>query len=391
MKVAMFAPLWLPIPPVGYGGVENVLAALVPALVRAGVTVELFTVGETSLPNVTIRSLYDTAQYSSIHGRMYDSLPLPIAHTLFAFNTVRAAGDFDIIHSHNAFIDLLPALYASGLPPVLHTLHGPPFTSGTGTAKPAEMADNRPMWREIGKAQPQNLSIVGISAALMANAPDEIKPLLLPPVHNGIDPAAFPFQHHKDDYFLTLARVCPEKGQVIAARICRKLGYQLRIAGVVGSLAQAAQVRKELANPTSSQHPLVDFQYFRDEVAPYLSETIQYVGDVGGHEKLALLGGARALLMPLQWEEPFGMTAIEALACGTPVVAMARGALPEIIQHGVNGFLAKNEHEFEQYTQQAGNIDPAACRQSVETRFSADRMAREYIQRYEQALHRSPR
>lgn len=391
MKVAMIAPPWLPVPPEGYGGVENVLAALVPALERAGVSVTLFTVGETTLRGTAVRYLYEKAQYAHIHERMYDSLPIPIAHTLFAFNTVREAGDFDIIHSHNAFIELLPALYADGLPPVLHTLHGPPFTSDTSATKPAGMADDRPMWREVGRARPENLFLVGISAALMADAPRELAPLLLPPVYNGVDPEAFPFQHRKDAYYLALARVCPEKGQAIAARICRKLGYPLQIAGVVGNLARPAQVHEALADPASSLHGLTDFQYFRDQVAPCLDQDIRYIGDVSGQAKLALLKNARALLAPIQWDEPFGMTAIEALACGTPVVAMARGALPEIIKHGVNGFLARDEEEFEQYVQRVDDIDPTACRQSVTDNFSADHMARQYIHRYEQVLRRLAR
>ena len=385
MKIAMIAPPWLPIPPAGYGGIENVLAALVPALMNLGADVELFTVGETTLQAHKNHWLYPTGQYKYIHAPMYDALPVLIAHTMFALNKVRAAGDFDVIHSHVDFIDAFAALNPDDLPPIVHTLHGPPFT--TPDRLSLGLPDNIPMWQQIARAN--NLYVVGISKALIQHAPRALRHMLLRPVHNAVAPAQFPFVAEKSDYFVTLARAHPDKGQAIAVRACMQLGCRLKMAGTVGTLSRPKQVLMELANPLSPHRSLLDFRYFSDEVFPYLEPgEIEYVGDLGGQNKLDFLSHARALLFPIQWEEPFGMAAIEALACGTPVIAMARGALTEIIEHGVNGFLAHNEAEFVEYMQRIGEIDPAACRKSVEDKFSAEVMAKQYLKRFETAIQK---
>ena len=394
MKIAMIAPPWLPIPPVGYGGIENVLAVLVPALMELGAEVELFTVGETTIKATKNHSLYKIGQYEYIHEPMYNALPIAIAHTLYAINKVLAAGDFDIIHSHNGYVDTLVAAYADNVPPVVHTLHGPPFTTPDRLAQ--NIPDNLPMWRQLAKSQKltksKNFYLVSISNTLAKYAPSTLRPLMLKPVYNGVDPAQFPFVTKKSDYFATLARSHPDKGQGIAARLCAKHGYRLKLAGVVGNMTRPKQVLLELANPLSHYRSLIDFRYFSDEVFPYLDDgDIEYIGDLSGQRKLDFLSHARALLFPIQWEEPFGMAPIEALACGTPVIAMARGALPEIIQHGVNGFLANNEKEFESYMARVGEIDPAACRKSVEDKFSADCMARQYLNRFETVLKKQAR
>ncbi|HEU4966397.1 MAG TPA: glycosyltransferase family 4 protein [Candidatus Saccharimonadales bacterium] len=390
MKIAMVAPPWLPIPPVGYGGIENVLAALVPALMEEGVEVELFTVGDTTLKANKNHWLYEKGQYDYIHAPMYDSLPVPVAHTFFAFNTVKAAGDFDVVHTHNTvFVDVLGGAFAESLPPIIHTLHGPPFTTPDRLA--LNLADNMPMWEQIGRSTAKNFYVVGISKALMASAPKALQHLSLKPVHNGINPSEFTYREQKDDYFITLARSHPEKGQGIAARLCHDLGYKLRMAGVVADMTRPKQVMMELANPLSKYRGLADFRYFSDAIFPYLNSAIEYVGDVSGQAKMDFLSSAKALLFPIQWEEPFGMAPIEALACGTPVVSMARGALREIIQHGVNGFLANDEQEFKYYMQRVDDIDPAACRKSVEDNFSARHMAQEYIKRYKTVMRRRQR
>jgi glycosyltransferase involved in cell wall biosynthesis len=231
------------------------------------------------------------------------------------------------------------------------------------------------------------LFIVPISKSLVRDAPRQLKPIILKHVHNGVDPRRFPFVADKSDYFITLGRFSPDKGWAIAARICSRLGCRLRLAGIVGNMKRPKQVLMELTNPLSPHRNLADFKYFNHEVFPYLEEgLIEYVGDLAGQNKLDFIGHARALLFPVQWDEPFGMVAIEALACGTPVVAMARGALPEIIEHGVNGFLAHDEAEFEHYMQRIDEIDPRACRKSVEDKFSARHMAEEYLRRFEQVL-----
>ena len=387
----MIAPPWLAIPPVGYGGIENMLAVLVPELMKLGVTVELFTVGTSTIKATKNHSLYASGQYEYIHRPAYDSLPIYTAQTFFALNKILAAGDFDVIHSHNYVADILATAYASELPPVVHTLHNPPFTTPDRLA--LNIPDNLPMWQQIGLSQrlsaKKNVFIVCISHAQANNAPSALRQMILKPVHNGVDPAQFPFVSEKSDYFMTLARCHPDKGQAIAVQACLNLGYRLKLAGVVGNLTRPKQVMLELANPLSPYRSMIDFRYFSDQIFPYLDgEEIEYVGDVSGEHKMQLLSHARALLFPIQWNEPFGMVAIEALACGTPVVAMNRGALPEIIKHGVNGFLAQNQKEFERYMHRVGEIDPAVCRKSVESMFSARHMAEEYLKRYKQILRK---
>jgi glycosyltransferase involved in cell wall biosynthesis len=387
LRVAMIAPPWLSIPPSGYGGVENVIAALVPELLKLGAKVELFTTGNSTLPATKTHWLYEEGQYDKIHKPWYDVLPIYNAHLMFALNTILDSGKFDVIHDHSGFLGPTLFSYAHpGLPPIIHTLHGPPFT--TPDRLQLGIPDNLPMWKQF---RPSNkLFFVGISKALTLNAPKSLQRLLLPCVHNAVDIAQFPFIKKKSDYFVTLARFHPEKGQHIAVRACIDLGHKLKMAGGVGEIMNARKVIMELANPLSKYRSLLDFRYFSDEIFPHLQDgIIEHLGEVTGPRKLDIIGRARALLFPIQWDEPFGMAAIEALACGTPVIAMARGALPEIIEHGVNGFLAKTEKEFRTYMARIDEIDPAECRKSVEERFSAHIMAKGYMERYRTAIQRA--
>jgi glycosyltransferase involved in cell wall biosynthesis len=380
MRIAMLAPPWLPIPPVGYGGLENVIHALVPELLKSDVEVELFTIGDSTVPATGKHFLYESGQYEHIHKPYYDSLPITIAHMLDALRAIREDGKFDIIHDHNPYIG--PAIFAyvcEGLPPVIHTLHGPPFT----TPDRLEMGipDNLPMWRQFKDVN--RLYFVPISQALANGAPKEMAKHMLPVVHNSVNVCDFPFVAQKQDYFMTLARFNEDKGQHIAVEACLDLGYSLKMAGAVGGIGNPGKVLMELANPLSKYRSLNDFRYFSDKVFPYLLDgQIENIGDISGKRKMDMIGNSRALLFPIQWEEPFGMAAIEAMACGTPVVAMNRGAMPEIIDHGVNGFLAKNKTEFKKYMQQIDQIDPQACRDSVERKFSAQVLAKNYLKLY---------
>jgi glycosyltransferase involved in cell wall biosynthesis len=142
----------------------------------------------------------------------------------------------------------------------------------------------------------------------------------------------------------------------------------------------------ELANPLSPYRGLADFRYYSDKIFPHVNGQIEYVGEIAGKDKMPFINRAKALLFPIKWNEPFGMAVVEALACGTPVVAMNRGAMPEIITHGENGFLANNYQEFKEYMQRVGEIDPKACRASVRQKFSADRAAKGYIDRYKTVI-----
>lgn len=382
LRVAMIAPPWLPIPPDGYGGIENVLHALIPELMKLGVKIELFATGDTTLKADKNHWLYEKGQYSFIHKPQYDSLPISVGHLLYALKKIRQDGNFDVIHDHNGFLGPLALSYADQkMPPAIHTIHGPSFSSPDRLA--LGIPDNLRMWRQFGAT---NVYFVPISQALADAAPKELRPRMLPVVHNMINVEHFPFVTKKDDYFITLARFHPEKGQALAVKACLELGAKLRMAGAVAGITQPRKLTMELANPLSSYRGIIDFRYYSDQIFPYVNGAIRYVGEVAGDYKLEFISRAKALLFPIQWDEPFGMAAIEALACGTPVIAMKRGALPEIIDHGVNGFLAKDYKEFKKFMSKIGEIDPKMCRESVKRKFSAEAVAKCYVERYKTVM-----
>lgn len=380
IRVAMIAPPWLSIPPKGYGGIENMLSALVWALQQSGVEVELFTTGDSSIRGIKKHWLYDTSQYAYMHRPQYDAAPIAAAHILFALNKIRKDGDFDIIHDHNNFYGPLALAHATAdLPPAIHTTHNPRFDAEKNLDP--DLQDNKPMWRQLGGTE--KLYFVGISESQIKNVPQELASRMLRTVHNGLMLKDFPFAKRKENYFMTIGRLHPEKGQHVAVKACVELHTPLRMVGVIGDITSQRKLIMELANPLSKYRSLDDFRYYSDRIFPYQdNELIQYLGEVSTKRKIDLVRRAKALLFPVQWDEPFGMAPIEALACGTPVIAMARGALPEIIEHGVNGFLAKNPTEFKHYMTKVDEIDPAACRASVRQKFSAEIMAKKYLEHY---------
>ena len=162
------------------------------------------------------------------------------------------------------------------------------------------------------------------------------------------------------------------------------------MAGTVAGIGSNRKLLFELSNPLSNYRSNLEFRYYSDKILPHVlrNPRITYSGNLSGQRKMKFISEAKALLFPIDWEEPFGMAVIEALACGTPVVAMNRGAMPEIIEHGVTGFLANNEAEFCEYMARVDEIDPAACRLAVERKFSADAMASAYVERYHEVIDR---
>lgn len=387
MRVAIIAPPWLALPITGYGGIELVLEGLIDGLLAQGVEVELFGNGAHRVKGIKTHSLYKQEQFQHIHQPYYETSPILQAHLTFALNKIRKDGKFDIIHDHNTIVG--PTFFAQasqlpGVPPVLHTFHGPPFYDHSshpkdginGSAYLEQLTD-------MGK-----MYMVCISHAMAKAAPTAIKPHLLPAVHNAIDVSHFPFREKKKDYFITLARFTKDKGQAVAARFAAQQKQKLKMAGTVAGMGNKNKLTLELLNPMSDYRSNHEFRYYSDKILKYTIKyrNISYVGNLGGERKMNFLANAKALLFPIDWEEPFGMAVIEALACGTPVVAMRRGAMPEIIEHGVTGFLADTEAEFGEYMKRVGEIDPAACRAAVEKRFGANTMAASYIDRYEQVL-----
>lgn len=366
------------------------IESLIKGLVEQGVKVELFANGHRRMKGVPTHSYYKQELFEKIDMPYYDA-PLQImqTHLHYALRYIDKAGDFDIIHDHNPIIGPTYWSLASrirGIPPVVHTFHGPPFS--TPEMLDEGRMDNRP---PLELLKSKRLFGVCISDALKSMAPGGLKKRLLPSVHNAIDIDSFPFKEKKENYYITLARFTPDKGQHIAAEFAKQYKKRLRMAGTIAGIGSNRKLMFELSNPNSTYRQSREFAYYSNKILPYVFEhpRITYAGNLSGQRKLQFLSNAKALLFPIQWEEPFGMSVIEALACGTPVVAMRRGAMPEIIQHGVNGFLADTVEEFYEYANRVDEISPADCRKSVEDQFSMKAMATAYIDRYQQAIDKA--
>lgn len=390
LRVAMIAPPWLSLPVKGYGGIELVMQSLVDELTRCNVEVTLFANTARNMKSIETKGYYDSELFDYIDYPYYDA-PLQImqTHLQYALDYIQKDGGYDIIHDHNPYIG--PSFFSlasqvKGVPPVLHTFHGPPFSTKTGFAD--GHMDNRPQLEYMNLGR---LFMVCISQAMAQQAPSQIRPHLLDAVYNAIDVGMFPFVETKKNYYITLARFTHDKGQEVAVRYAVRRKKYPRMAGTVAGIGTSRRLLLELSNPLSSYRKNEEFRYYSDKILPAVLRypRITYAGNVSGRKKMKFIANAKALLFPIQWEEPFGMAVIEALACGTPVVAMRRGAMPELIEHGINGFLADTEEEFYDYADRVHEINPAKCRASVEEKFSATLMAQEYIKRYEDVLRRT--
>ena len=386
LKIAMIAPPWLSLYPGCFYGIENFVHYLTSTLTKQGHHVELFTVSGSTTPAAHRYWYHKTDQYKHINRPWYEASSVIISHILYSLNVIRQIGDFDIIHDHNSFLGPAIMAYAASsqdIPPILHTLHEP-FTDKRLLAK--GIPDNRLMFAQFKSIK--NLYFNGVSEAQIKSAPVELKGRIKGAIYNGVDSNDYPFVTKKQNYFLSVARVSRDKGQAVGAKLCSELGYNYKMAGMIGpNITKPAELRRELLKPESVFQKDDDFKYFKNEIKRYLvPRHIEYLGTIYGKRKLKIFSEARAFLFPIAWQEPFGMAVIDALACGTPVVAFSRGALPEIITHGVNGFLARNERDFKHYMQRIGDIDPEACRRSVENKFSAEAMTLKYVKLYKEII-----
>lgn len=384
VKVAMIAPPWLKVPAGGYGGVEAVIDDLCRGLNELGVQVELFAVGGSTAVADRKHWHHEDEQFKHFMEPMYDTAAIPMAHLLDSLDQIRMAGDFDIIHDHNNLFG--PALLRDrpDLPPVLHTLH---WTLRLDPLREGNV-DTAKFYDLLGRGR--RLFFNGISNSQVSAATLRLRSRVVGVVHHGIDLGKHTLTIRKENYYATVGRLSPVKGIGLAAAICKEIGADFRIAGQVGGLNDARKLEQTLReDPRGSGHP--DLAYYVEEVAPHLVPGhIEYVGAVSGQAWDELVGRAKAFLMPIQWDEPFGVAVIEALACGTPVVAMRRGSMSEIIEHGVNGFLADSPEEFREYMGRVNEIDPMDCRRTVEERFSYQQMSRQYLKLYRSVLSRVP-
>jgi glycosyltransferase involved in cell wall biosynthesis len=338
LRVAILAPISWRVPPRRYGPWEQFASLLTEGLVRRGVEVTLFATAD----SVTTARLVGTAPTGYSEDPALDAKVWEALHISAVFER---AGEFDVIH--NGF-DFLPLTY-SGLveTPVVTTIHG--FSSE----------------RIVPVFQKYNARgyYVAISDADRHERLDYIAT-----IHHGIDFDEFTLQRESGDYLLFFGRIHPDKGTVEAIDLAERLGMPLTIAGIVQ-----------------------DGDYYERLVEPRLDgERVSYVGPVGPDRRGGLLGGARALLHLVNFDEPFGFSVVEAMACGTPVIARRRGSMGEIVRHGVNGFLVEALDDAAAAVNAAETLDRAAVRASVEGRFGVARMVDEYLALYRRVLELHP-
>ena len=341
LRIAILSPMWFPVPPTGYGGIELVVSLLADGLVDAGHEVTLFASGD-SLTKANLSYIYEQAP-SELIGR---SLP-EIRHALACYER---ADEFDVINDHSG----IPAAALGGAvqTPVLHTIHGPLDTHEAQHAYAA-----------IAEVSP-GVGLISISENQRRPMPDLPWVATVP---NAIDLSIYPSKPHKGDYLLFLGRFSPDKGAHRAIAVAMELGLPLKMAG-------------------KNREPK-EREYFAELVEPHLGHGgIEYLGEVTHGEKVELLQDARATLFPIEWEEPFGLVMIESMACGTPVIATRHGAVPEVIEHGVSGIIVENYREMAAALEQADELDPDECRRYVEERFAPERMVRDYENAYRAAI-----
>ncbi len=340
LRVALVAPPWYPIPPSAYGGIEALVYWLAEGLLARGHQVTVIGAGQRG----THASFAATYQKPP-SGRLGEVLP----ELLHAAHAARLLDELEVqvVHDHSAAGPLAAARRAA---PTLLTAHGP--VDGELGA----------YYRRLG------LPLVAISdSQRRQSAPD------LPwigRVHNAVPVASFPYRPDKEAYCLFLGRMSPEKAPDLAVEAAHAAGLPIVVAA---KCTQPAERR-----------------YFQQRVAPLLSREDVWFGEADAKDKRDLLGRARCLVFPIQWEEPFGLVMVEAMACGTPVVALGRGSVPEVVDHGVTGWVCQRPAELAGGIMAAERIDPSACRRRAEQLFDVDTMVTGYERIYQYLARRHP-
>ncbi len=339
MKILLLAPVWERVPPPAYGGTELVVHLLTEELVRQGHDVTLFASGD-SVTSATLLSVYPESLRP-----VRDTVPEPdhIVWLHAAAALREEQNGYEIIHNRAGD---LPLLFSSLLDiPMITTFHGPP----------SPLLDQmwptyRGFYNSISDSHRRGFPAGGY----------------LGTIYHGIDVETFPFDADKDDYLLFLSRVSGEKGPLEAIEIARRLGKRLVMAGKVDWR---------------------DREFFEEKVAPLIDgERVSFLGEADARMKRELYRKASALLLPLQWDEPFGLVMVEAMACGTPVLALRRGSAPELIVDGKTGFIADTVDGLEEAARHVNEISPFDCRRHVEENFRPQIMADHYLEAYAHVL-----
>jgi glycosyltransferase involved in cell wall biosynthesis len=336
VRIAQVSPLYESVPPQSYGGTERVVSYLTEELVKQGHDVTLFASADSKtsarLVGCSARSL-----------RTWQGSVDTLAHHVLMLECVgRRADAFDILHFHIDYLHFPLSRRAAW--PNVTTLHGR-----------LDIADLVPLYEEF-----REMPVVSISD-------DQRRPLAganwLGTVYHGLPRDLYQLNDQPGEYLVFLGRISPEKRVDRAIEIADRVGMPLRIAAKIDA---------------------ADREYFENAIrAKFSLPHVEYLGEIGEHEKQELLGGAAALLFPIDWSEPFGLVMIEAMACGTPVVAWRRGSVPEVLTDDVSGYLVDSIEEAVAATERAVTLSRSRCRAAFEARFTADRMARDYLAVYE--------
>jgi glycosyltransferase involved in cell wall biosynthesis len=333
MRIGLIAPPWIPVPPPAYGGIEAVIDRLARGLAEAGHEVLLAAAANSTCPVSQVAGTPRAGDGAPAGGGAVTELQ----HVVTSY---AAMADLDVVHDHTMcgpVYDHRPVDV-----PVVTTNHGP-FDEALNT-----------IYRTL-----RDVPVIAISHS-QASMADGVR--LAAVIHHGIDVAAVPQGDGRGGFAAFLGRMTPDKGPKEAALIARAAGVPLKMAA-------------KLREPAEQD-------YFDAEVKPLLCSDVEYVGELGEHDKLELVGDSFALLNPIQWPEPFGLVMIEALAAGTPVVATAAGSAPEIIDDGVTGYLRTGRAELADVLRAAADLDRVACRTAAESRFTTERMVHQHVELY---------
>jgi len=335
MKIAQVAPLIEAVPPKLYGGTERVVAYLTDALVELGHEVTLFASGD-SLTKAELAAIWPQAL------RLDPTVIDYFAPVFMQMETIaRRAHEFDVIHSHIDYFGY-PLLQRLGIPSVT-TLHGR-----------LDLAELKQLYNIFN-----DVPVVSISDSQREPLPQAN---YVATIHHGLPQHLLAKGSGSGGYLAFLGRISPEKAPDAAIRIAAAAGMPLKIAAKVDR---------------------VDQEYFHTTIEPLLAQPhVEFIGEIAEHQKSEFLGNAAGLIFPIAWREPFGLVMIEAMACGTPVIAFANGSVPEVVEHGVTGFIVHDEIEAAEAVGRIGTLDRDRIRAEFDRRFTAHTMARNYLQMY---------
>jgi len=336
MRIAQIAPLYEAVPPKFYGGTERVVSYLTEALVDLGHDVTLFASGD-SITSAKLEAAWPRAL--RLDRTIRDAMA---PHMLLLEQVRRVAHEFDVLHFH---LDYLPfPLFSTHDTPFVTTLHGR-----------LDLPELQPVFNTFSQAPVISISDSQRLPLQQANWINTI-------YHGLPERLLTPQTQRKPEYLAFLGRICPEKRVDTAIRIAAQSGLPLKI---------AAKVDK------------VDLDYFKAEIEPLLSQAhVEFVGEINEAQKPEFLSGAKALLFPIDWSEPFGLVMIESMACGTPVIAFNRGSVPEVIDHGLTGYIVEDVEGAVAALGRLDELSRTAIRAQFERRFSAETMAQNYVDAY---------